>query len=251
VSNTLPVYIASDLHLGAPDYATSLEREKKFIRWLDSIRGRASELIILGDLFDFWFEYKTAVPRGYVRLLGRLAEMRDEGLPITLFVGNHDLWLRDYFPSELGIAVQHKPQTREFFGKKYYLAHGDGLGPGDHEYKFWRKVFTNAFFNWCFRVSHPDIGLGLGNYFSRRSAKKSRLHDDIDYGQKERLYQFVQDYLRRDASYDYFVFGHRHHAKVVQVSIQTQLIFLGEWFQKCSYLEITAEGGPVLHSFKA
>ena len=165
------IYIAADLHLGVPSQKASIEREKKFIRWLNRIQNDAQEIIILGDLFDFWFEYKQVVPKGFVRILGKLAEMTDNGMKITLFAGNHDLWLKDYFPSELNIPVIHQPQTYSFFDKKFFIAHGDGLGPGDTGFKIMKKGFKNPFLQFCFRWLHPDIGVGIANYFSRSSRK--------------------------------------------------------------------------------
>jgi UDP-2,3-diacylglucosamine hydrolase len=246
--STLPkkVFLASDLHLGVPDAATSLAREKKFVRWLEAVAPQAAEIIILGDIFDFWFEYKTAVPKGFVRILGKLAEVADGGVPITVFAGNHDLWYKDYFPKELGIKVEHGPVVRTFFGRKYYLAHGDGLGPGDRTYKFTKWIFVNPFFNWLFQFFHPNIGIGLANFFSRRSARKSRVHDAIDYGDKEMLYQYVKAFIQTDDSFDYFVFGHRHMMKRVPMRApsgrQTEMIYLGEWITLYSYAEIGPEG---------
>ena len=145
------IYFASDNHLGAPTAAESKPREAKFVQWLDNIKADAGAIFLLGDLFDFWFEYKTVVPKGFVRTLGKLAELRDSGIPIYFFVGNHDLWMDDYFETELGILVYRRLLEVECAGKRFLIGHGDGLGPGDKGYKRMKKVFTNPFCKWLFR----------------------------------------------------------------------------------------------------
>lgn len=239
------VYIASDLHLGVPDAASSRQREVRFVNWLRRVRADAAEIILLGDVFDFWFEYNMVVPKGYTRLLGALAETVDSGVPVTFFTGNHDLWVRSYFTDELGIRVTHTPEARTFFGERYFLAHGDGLGPGDRTYKFTKAVFVNPFFQWLFRNSHPSLGMGLGMYFSGRSAKKSRMHDAHDYGDKEQLLQFVQAHTQAHPGFRYYVFGHRHMVKRQDVGSST-LMYIGDWISRYSYLRIGAETGPQL-----
>ncbi|MCS7077024.1 MAG: UDP-2,3-diacylglucosamine diphosphatase, partial [Bacteroidia bacterium] len=163
------IYFASDLHLGVPDYESSKIREKHFVRWLDEKMVSATEFYLVGDVFDFWFEYKKVVPKGYLHLLGKLAQVREKNIPVTIIKGNHDLWYKDYFMNELGIPVYHDPITREFHGKKFYIAHGDGLGPGDKGYKFIKKCFQNKALQWCFRMIHPDWGIGLANFLSASS----------------------------------------------------------------------------------
>lgn len=250
LASTNKVYVASDLHLGAPDAATSRQREQRFVRWLDTIKADAGALILLGDVFDFWFEYRTVVPKGHVRLLGKLAELSDAGIPITFFVGNHDLWARTYLTEELGIRVAHHPEVHTWFGRRYFLAHGDGLGPGDREFKFFRGVFVNPFFNWLFRVHHPDFAIAIAHYFSRRSAKKSRGHDTTDYGDREHLYQFVQALVQDGQRADFYVFGHRHHVKRRAFTGSDgqpagEQIVIGDWLSTYTYLEVSAEGTEV------
>ena len=160
------VYFSSDNHLGAPSWAESLPREKKFVRWLDEIKEDAAAIFLLGDLFDFWFEYKTVVPKGFVRVLGKLAEIRDSGIPIYFFVGNHDLWMRDYFEKELEIPVYHDPKEFTLNDTRFFIGHGDGKGPGDKGYKRMKKVFTNSFAKWLFRWLHPDIGVRIARHLS-------------------------------------------------------------------------------------
>ncbi|MDN3709557.1 T9SS type A sorting domain-containing protein [Myroides ceti] len=186
------VFFASDQHLGAPTAALSMPREKKFLQWLHQIESEAGALILLGDLFDFWFEYKTVVPKGFVRILGKLAQMRDNGLPIYFFVGNHDLWMSDYFEKELGIPVFYKPQIFEINGRvKLFIAHGDGLGPGDKGYKRMKKVFTNPFSKWLFRWLHPDFGVKLAQYLSVKNKLISGAGDAFPVGETTVTHQLV------------------------------------------------------------
>ncbi|MDQ3191408.1 MAG: UDP-2,3-diacylglucosamine diphosphatase, partial [Bacteroidota bacterium] len=177
-------YFISDFHLGAPDSKSSLEREKKVVKWLDQIKHDAQEIFILGDVFDFWFEYKTVVPKGYVRLLGKIAEICDSGIPVHFFTGNHDMWCFDYLPNELGVQLYKDPVKRSISGKAFYIGHGDGLGPGDKGYKFIKKVFRNPLCQFMFGWVHPNVGIGLANYFSKRSRKVNRKKDEVFLGEE-------------------------------------------------------------------
>src|SRR5512138_1772349 len=161
------IYFASDFHFGIPDHASSLEREKRFISWLDTVRKDAEAIYLMGDLFDFWFEYRKVVPMGYSRLLGKLAEITDSGIPVHLFRGNHDMWAFGYLARELNLIIHSGPEFTGFGGKKFYLAHGDGLGPGDHGYKFIKKVFAGRFNQWLFGWLHPDLGIPMALFWSR------------------------------------------------------------------------------------
>lgn len=233
------VYFASDFHLGAPDYETSLEREKKIVAWLDHIKEDASEIFLVGDIFDFWFEYKRAIPKGFVRLQGKLAEITDSGIPVHIFTGNHDMWIFDYIPKELGVQLHKEPITKEFFGKRYFIGHGDGLGPGDRGYKFLKKVFANKFCQWCFARLHPNFGIWLAD----RSSKTSRAHtgssDEKYHGDdKEWLFQFCKEMLET-AHFDYFIFGHRHLPIDKKVGDNSTYYNLGEWINYCTYLEVS------------
>ena len=187
------IYFASDQHLGAPNFESSLPREKKFVHWLDTIKKDADALFLLGDLFDFWFEYKKVVPKGFVRVLGKLAELRDAGLPIYFFVGNHDLWMKDYFQQELDIPVFYKPQEFLINQKSFFIGHGDGLGPGDKGYKRMKKAFTFPLFQWMFRWLHPDLGVRLGQYMSVKNKLISGDEDAKFLGEeKEWLVQYCK-----------------------------------------------------------
>jgi len=229
------IYFSSDNHLGAPTYEASLPREKKFVKWLDTIKDDAAAIFLLGDLFDFWFEYKQVVPKGFVRVLGKLAELRDRGIPIYFFVGNHDLWMRDYFEKEFNIQVYHKPEVFNLNGKKFFIGHGDGLGPGDKGYKRMKKVFTNSFCRWLFRWIHPDIGVRLAKYLSVKNKLISG-DDDVKFlgEDNEWLVQYAKRKLET-AHYDYFVFGHRHFPMEINVGENSTYFNLGDWINYYSY----------------
>ena len=235
------IYFASDLHLGVPNREKSLEREKHFVRWLDEVSQDAHEIFIVGDLFDFWFEYKKAVPRGFVRVLGKLAELTDKGLPIHLFTGNHDMWIFDYLPLETGVSLHRKPIEREWNGVKFFIGHGDGLGPGDHSYKFIKKVFKNPFLQWAFARLHPNFGIGLADYFSRSSRAKTGTADDEFYGEEnEWLAIFCKEVLKTK-HFDYFVFGHRHLPLELKVGENSTYINLGDWIKYFTFGEFDGD----------
>jgi UDP-2,3-diacylglucosamine hydrolase len=229
------IYFASDQHFGVPTPAKSKVREAKFINWLDGMKKDADELFLLGDLFDFWFEYKTVVPKGFIRVLGKIAELRDAGIKIHFFVGNHDLWMRDYFEKELDIPVYYKPQVFTFDDKKFYIGHGDGLGPSDKGYKRMKKVFTNPFSKWLFRWLHPDIGIRFGQYLSTQNKLISGEEDVVFLGKdQEWLVQYAQEKLKTE-HYDYFVFGHRHLPMEIAINDKSTYINLGDWVSHFTY----------------
>ena len=176
-NETKNIYFASDFHLGAPNHESSLIREKSIVSWLYHIKDDAAEIYLVGDLFDFWFEYKRAIPKGFVRLQGKIAELTDKGIPVHIFTGNHDMWIFDYLPKELGVSLFRKPIEREFFGKRYLIGHGDGLGPGDRGYKFLKKIFANKFCQWCFARLHPNFGIWLADKSSKTSRAKTGTSD--------------------------------------------------------------------------
>ena len=225
------IYFASDNHLGAPTPEASKEREAKFVRWLDTIKADAGAIFLLGDLFDFWFEYGSVVPKGFVRVLGKLAELRDGGIPIYFFVGNHDLWMDDYFETELGIPVYRSPLPFQCAGKRFLVGHGDGLGPSDKGYKRMKKVFTNPFCKWLFRWLHPDIGVRLAQYLSVKNKLISGDEDVHFLGEdKEWLVQYCKRKLQT-THYDYFLFGHRHLPMTIKVGENSTYINTGDWIQ--------------------
>ncbi|MFB0939267.1 MAG: UDP-2,3-diacylglucosamine diphosphatase [Urechidicola sp.] len=229
------IYFASDQHLGAPTKEESFVREQKFVRWLDIVKQDAEVIFLLGDLFDFWHEYKTVVPKGYVRVLGKLAEIKDSGIPIYFFVGNHDLWMRDYFETELNIPVYHNTKEFIFNNKTFLIGHGDGLGPGDKGYKRMKKVFTHRFSQWLFRWLHPDIGMKLGNYLSVKNKLISGDEDVVFLGEEnEWLVQYARKKLT-EKHYDYFLFGHRHLPMEINLGDNSKYINTGDWISHFTY----------------
>ena len=229
------IYFASDNHLGAPTQEQSLPREKKFVAWLDDIKQDAAAIFLLGDLFDFWFEYKTVVPKGFTRTLGKLAEISDSGIPIYYFVGNHDLWMNGYFEEELNISVYHKPQEYTLNNKTFFIGHGDGLGPEDKGYKRMKKVFTNPVAKWFFRWLHPDLGVRLAKYLSVKNKLISGEEDIKFLGENnEWLVQYSKKKLK-EKHRDYFVFGHRHLPLEIDLENNSKYINLGDWISYFTY----------------
>ncbi|QXP80787.1 UDP-2,3-diacylglucosamine diphosphatase [Winogradskyella sp. HaHa_3_26] len=229
------IYFASDNHLGAPTSDASKPREKKFVAWLDEIKHDAAAIFLLGDLFDFWFEYKTVVPKGFTRTLGKLAEISDSGIPIHYFVGNHDLWMHGYFEEELGIPVYHEPKEFMFNDTSVFIGHGDGLGPNDKGYKRMKKVFTNPVFKWLFKWMHPDIGLRIGQYLSVKNKMISGDDDATFLGEEN---EWLAVYCKRkleDKHRDYFVFGHRHLPLEIDLNEKSKYVNLGDWIQYYTY----------------
>ncbi|WP_406685670.1 UDP-2,3-diacylglucosamine diphosphatase [Seonamhaeicola sp. MEBiC1930] len=229
------IYFASDNHLGAPTNEASLPREKKFVAWLDEVKKDAAAIFLLGDLFDFWMDYKYVVPKGFTRTLGKLAELSDSGIPIHYFVGNHDLWMDGYFEEELNIPVYHKPKEFTFNNKTFFIGHGDGLGPGDKGYKRMKKVFTNPFCKWLFRWLHPDLGVKLAQYLSVKNKLISGEEDAKYLGEdNEWLVQYCKRKLEQKHR-DYFVFGHRHLPLKIDLNTSSKYINLGDWINYYTY----------------
>jgi len=235
MNNPKKIYFASDFHLGVPDYESSLEREKKIVRWLDEIKSDASEIYLVGDVFDFWFEYKKAVPRGFVRLLGKIAEITDSGIPVHFFTGNHDMWIFDYVPKELGVMLHREPIEKTYNGKTFLIGHGDGLGPGDNGYKFIKKVFSNKFFQWCFSLLHPNLGVKLANFWSGKSRATTGTSNEKFLGEEnEWLVVYCKEILQKQ-HYDYFIFGHRHLPLDIKLKENSRYINLGDWIKYFTY----------------
>lgn len=227
------IYFASDFHLGAPNHEKSLVREKIIVQWLDTIKHDAEEIYLMGDIFDFWFEYKTVIPKGFTRLLGKLAELSDSGLSIHIFTGNHDMWMKDYLKKELNIPIYYQPISKVLKGKKFYLGHGDGLGPGDNSYKVIKKIFANPVCQWLFARIHPNLGISLAGSWSKHSRDNG--DDDVFKGIKsEWLVQYCNEVLKKE-HFDYFVFGHRHLPLEIKLENQSTYINLGDWITYFTY----------------
>ncbi len=229
------VYFASDFHLGAPDQKTSKQREEKIIRWLNEIEPEAAAIFLVGDIFDFWFEYEKVVPKGFVKFLGKLADLRDKQIPICFFTGNHDLWMDDYFTEELDIPVHHHPIELTIENKKLLIGHGDGLGPGDRQYKVLKKIFTNTFSQWLFKWLHPDIGIRLAHKWSKNSRIGNLAKNEHEFkGDEEWLWKYCQ-HVEKSKHFDYYIFGHRHLALDLPVGNAARYYNLGEWVTQNSY----------------
>jgi UDP-2,3-diacylglucosamine hydrolase len=234
------IYFASDFHFGIPDRAKSLKREELFVKWLEEVRKDASEIYLMGDLFDFWFEYKTAIPKGYVRLLGKLAEITDSGIRVHLFRGNHDMWAFSYLTDELNIQLHRDPEIKVFGEKVFYLAHGDGLGPDDFGYKFIKKVFQCRFNQWLFRLLHPDFGIRMALFWSRKSRYASEVKEanEEEYNLKkirERLIIHSGKILEQYPELNYMVYGHYHLPYYEPVNDHCRIIVLGDWLTHFTY----------------
>lgn len=234
---TKKIYFASDFHLGVPDYASSLQREKYIVQWLDSIKGDAHSIYLLGDIFDFWFEYKYTIPKGFVRLLGKLAELRDTGIPVFLFTGNHDMWMFDYFPKELGIPVSRQPALLEVGAHKLLIGHGDGLGPGDRTYKILKKFFDSKICQWLFARIHPNLGILIANTWSRRSRITHHQRKEKFEGEEGEFLWVYCNELEKSTHHDYYIFGHRHLPLNLKVGENSIYINLGEWVNYKTYAE--------------
>jgi UDP-2,3-diacylglucosamine hydrolase len=233
--NNKKIYFASDFHLGVPTPESSLEREKAVVRWLDMAKKDAEEIYLVGDLFDFWYEYRYTIPKGFTRLLGKIAEITDSGIKVNFFTGNHDLWMKDYFEKELNVKVFHEPVTRVYHAKKFFIGHGDGLGPGDNWYKILKKIFSSKVCQWLFSRLHPNLAFAV----ARKSSKRSRIvtadSDEKFLGkEKEWLYLFSKEYIRNHPV-DFLIFGHRHLPLDLDIDGKARYINLGEWINYRTY----------------
>lgn len=233
--NGKKIFFASDFHLGVPDYDTSLQREKNIVAWLDTIKDEAHSIYLLGDIFDFWFEYKYTIPKGHIRLLGKLAELRDHGIPITFFTGNHDMWMFDYFPKELGIPVYRDPQLLKVGDQTLLIGHGDGLGPGDYTYKFIKKFFNSRICQWLFARLHPNLGIFIANTWSRKSRISNMKREEKFEGEEGEFLWVHCRQLESAKHHDFYIFGHRHLPLDLKVTATSRYINLGEWVHFKTY----------------
>ena len=232
------IYFASDFHLGAPNDRLSRERENRVIEWLNQIEPSAAEIYLIGDIFDFWFEYKTVVPKGYVRFLGKIAALTDKGIQVHFFTGNHDMWMFDYLEKEIGVTIHRKPILKKWGEKTFLIGHGDGLGPGDTLYKFLKTFFESKVCQWLFARLHPNFGIGLASFLSKRSRASTGTKEDHYLGDnKEFLVQYIKDYLKSEKTKpDYFVFGHRHFP--LEKTIENAVYFnTGDWIKHDTYCQ--------------
>ena len=229
------IYFCSDNHLGSPNRNLSLEREKIFITWLDQIKIDAQAIFFLGDLFDFWFEYKKVVPKGFTRLFGKLAELSDSGIDLFFFVGNHDCWIGNYFEDELGVNVFHKKVDLNIDNYNILIGHGDGLGPGDNKYKFLKLLFRNSILKKLFSFIHPDLGISLGSFLSQKNKILSGSEKVFESEDKEMLFSYCKDVLKTKY-YHFFIFGHRHIPLDLDLGNNSKYFNTGDWITHFSYL---------------
>lgn len=228
------IYFVSDVHLGAPALQNNREREILFSRWLDDIQEDVAQLYLMGDIFDFWYEYKKVAPRGFTRILGRIADLTDRGIPVHFFTGNHDVWVFDYLGEETGVIVHHEEFITEIKGKKFFLAHGDGLDADDKGYRLLKKIFTNKPMQWLFSRLHPNFAFWLAHKWSASSRlSKSDYEDDFMVVQ-DGMYKFAADFLKT-TPVDYFVMGHRHRMAMRDMDGKATFVLLGDWINSFSY----------------
>jgi UDP-2,3-diacylglucosamine hydrolase len=233
----IKAYFTSDFHLGDSSKIVSRQREALIVEWMDKISQDATHLFLVGDVFDFWFDYKKVVPKGYIRILGKIAELKDKGIDVRFFTGNHDLWMKDYLWTELSIPIYQKPILENLGSKKFFIGHGDGLGPGDYGYKRLKKLFKNPLAQWLFRWIHPDIGISLANYFSGKSREAQAPVQKYLGPDKEWLIQYVHK-KHPTIQADYYIFGHRHLPIDYNIyGTQSRYVNLGDWLNFQSYAE--------------
>jgi len=230
------IYFASDFHLGLPAGAPPVEREKKVVKWLNSITSDAKEIYLLGDIFDFWWEYKLVVPKGFTRFLGTIASITDSGIPVHFFTGNHDMWVGDYLVNECGVIIHTEPVTKIFNGKKIHLAHGEGLGTKDYGYKILLAIFHNRPLRAMYSALHPSIGIGFGHRWSLSSRLGKGITKEFLGEDKEDLIRYAKSILESE-KVDYFIFGHRHLAMSYKLNDGVEIVFLGDWIRNGSYAE--------------
>lgn len=226
------IYFASDFHLGSQH--NQLQRELRICRWLSMIEKDAAEIYLVGDIFDYWFEYRNSIPKGHIHFLSKIRELTKAGIKIHFFRGNHDLWMFDYFPKSYNIPVYANPIVQDLYGKTFYIGHGDGLGPSDYGYKVLKKILTNRMCIWLFSMIHPTIGLALMKYMSSRSRRKKKDINRFLGPKREWLVQHAEKVLK-EQPIDYFIFGHRHLPIDFPLSQGSRYVNLGEWYKYNSY----------------
>jgi UDP-2,3-diacylglucosamine hydrolase len=236
LTETGKIYFASDFHLGLPTGSPPIEREKKVVSWLNSVAPDAKEIYLLGDIFDFWWEYKLVVPRGFTRFLGTVSEITDSGIPVHFFTGNHDMWISDYLSGECGMTIHKSPITTLFDGKKFHLAHGEGLGTKSKGYKILLSIFRNKPLQAMYSALHPSIGIGIGHRWSLNSRLGKGITKEYLGEENEDLIRYAISVLEND-KIDYFIFGHRHLAMTVKLQSETEILFLGDWIKNGSYAD--------------
>jgi UDP-2,3-diacylglucosamine hydrolase len=240
LETSLKIYFASDAHLGMQAATRSIEREKLVVQWLEEIRSDATEIYLLGDMFDYWFEYRKVVPRGFIRFLGKIAEITDQGIPVHYFTGNHDVWVFDYLPEEVGVIVHEKPVIREINGKKFYIAHGDGLGLTDKGYRLLKNIFTSKTLQWLYARIHPNCATSFAHFWSKKSRFAKGISVEYKGEDKEELIIYAREMLKKE-HFDYFIFGHRHIPLEYSLNEKSKLFLLGDWIVNNTYAVFDGE----------
>ena len=237
------VYFLSDAHLGSRAIAHRRTQERRLVNFLDSIKHKASAVYLLGDMFDFWYEFRLVVPKGYTRFLGKLSELTDRGVEVHFFVGNHDLWCGDYLTEECGVVVHRRPLTTEIFGKEFYLAHGDGLGDPDRKFRLLRRMFHSQTLQTLFSALHPRWSVEIGLRWAKHSREKRIEGGEPDYlgEDKEPLVVYSKNYLKNHPDINFFVYGHRHIELDLMLSSTARVVVLGDWIQSFSYAVFDGE----------
>jgi len=240
------IYFVSDVHLGFPDLKASRSRELKFGKWLDYISQDVEELFLLGDIFDYWFEYKRVVPRGFSRIIGRIAQLTDKGIPVHYFTGNHDMWITDYLPTEAGVILHRSPYKTELHGKKFYLAHGDGLGKGERGKKTLKWIFSNRILRWLYAGLHPNFTIRIAHKWSNKSRYSKGIITEQFGEKKELLFEFAQQNEDKE-HFDFYIFGHRHRPLDINVgNAGSRFINLGDWLTNFSYAVFDGENFEIM-----
>lgn len=227
-------YFLSDAHLGSVSHDSSIDVERKLCRWFDAVKHDAKEIYLLGDIFDYWFEYKNVVPRGFTRVLGKFSELTDVGIPIYFFIGNHDIWLTDYLSTECGLIVKRKPVVKNIDGKVFFLAHGDGLGDESWGFRFVRKIYHNKFLRFLYAAIHPRWTMAFASKWSNYSRMSAEIAPFMGE-EKEHLIQFAKEELKRSPEINYFIFGHRHIMLNYPLKEDSNIVILGDWMSYFSY----------------
>lgn len=235
------IYFASDLHLGMHPGEDSLRREKYFVDWLEEIRKNASELWLLGDVFDYWFEYRKVVPRGFTRFLGKMAQLSDEGISIHIFTGNHDVWFFDYLPAEIGATIHRNIVIREWNNHRFLLGHGDGLIPADRGYRLLQGIFRNRTLQWLYSRIHPNGSMAFAQWWSRKSRQKKGSYVSFLGAEKEHQVIYARNAIAEDPSIEYFVFGHRHVPYQIRIAENSHVVCLGDWISNFTYAVFDGE----------
>ena len=230
------IYFASDFHLGLKTGTSPLDREKEVAGWLKKIAGEADEIYLVGDIFDFWWEYKLVVPHGFTRFLGTIAELTDKGIPVHFFTGNHDMWVKDYLVKECGVIIHTTPLTTSFNGKLFHIAHGEGLGSRNFPYKCLLNIFHNKILRKLYSSLHPSIGVGIGHYWSLNSRLGKGIKLEFMGEENEDLIRYAEMILEKE-KIDFFIFGHRHLAMTYKMKECSEICFLGDWINHSSYAE--------------